>query len=90
MEPEQLRELATNAKLDHWPPHLGVTTDAEKIEYIVQRLRESVSESERLSGVDDTNQALEEENAFLKNDIEDLKDRLKKIHELIPTDARKQ
>jgi predicted nuclease with TOPRIM domain len=36
-----LHELATNAELDHWPPHLGVTTDAEKIAYLAERLREA-------------------------------------------------
>lgn len=42
MEADQLRELATNATLNHWPPHLGVTTDAEKIQYLADRLRETV------------------------------------------------
>ena len=35
-----LHELATNAQMDHWPPHLGVRTDAEKIAYLAERLRE--------------------------------------------------
>lgn len=41
MDNEQLQQLATNATLSHWPPHLGVTTEAEKVEYLAQRLRES-------------------------------------------------
>ena len=82
MDTNQLNELATNARLNHWPPHLGVSTDTEKIEYLAERLRETVDESERLIGVDDTNQALEEENDALKSDIEDLKDKLKQIQEL--------
>jgi hypothetical protein len=35
MNSEQLQELAINALLDHWPPHLGVQTEAEKVEYLV-------------------------------------------------------
>jgi chromosome segregation ATPase len=35
-----LHELATNAELNHWPPHLGVRTDTEKIAYLAERLRE--------------------------------------------------
>jgi hypothetical protein len=82
MDANQLRELATNAQLDHWPPHLGVTTDAEKVEYLAQQLRESIDEAERLAGVDETNTALQEENDFLRSDIEDLKDKLKQIRDL--------
>ena len=41
MDAEQLQQLATNAQLNHWPPHLGVTTDAEKVEYLAQWLREA-------------------------------------------------
>ena len=41
MGAEQLQQLATNAELNHWPPHLGVTTDAKKVEYLAQRLREA-------------------------------------------------
>lgn len=40
-----LRELANNARLNHWPPHLGVRTEAEKIEYLAQAL-ESVDDYE--------------------------------------------
>lgn len=42
MDTNQLQLLATNARLDHWPPHLGVRTDAEKVEYLAQRLEEAV------------------------------------------------
>lgn len=41
MDANQLNELANNAELNHWPPHLGVTTDAEKVEYLAARLREA-------------------------------------------------
>ncbi len=42
MEPNQLHELATNASLNHWPPHLGVVSESDKIQYLADRLRESV------------------------------------------------
>lgn len=41
MDANQLRELATNATLNHWPPHLGVVTEADKIQYLADRLREA-------------------------------------------------
>ncbi len=41
MDSEQLQELATNAELNHWPPHLGVRTDAEKIELLARQLAQS-------------------------------------------------
>lgn len=48
MEADQLRELATNAQLDHWPPHLGVRTEAEKIEYLAWHLEETANRAEDL------------------------------------------
>lgn len=43
MEPQQLLELADNAEQGFWPPHLGVTSDAEKIAYLAERLGEAVN-----------------------------------------------
>lgn len=51
MDTNQLQQLATNAELNHWPPHLGVTAEAGKIEYLAQRLRE-VAEREAASGTE--------------------------------------
>ncbi len=82
MDANQLRELATNALTGFWPPHLGAKTNPEKIEYLAEQLREAANETERLAGVDGTNEALEEENNLLRSDIEDLKDKLKQIQEL--------
>jgi hypothetical protein len=47
MDANQLQELATNARLDHWPPHLGVRTEAEKIAYLAERLREAADAETR-------------------------------------------
>lgn len=82
MEPNQLHELATNVELNHWPPHLGVRTDAEKIQYLAARLREAANEYESLGGVYEANQSLLEENDMLKSDIKNLKYKLKQIQEL--------
>lgn len=35
------QELATNALVNHWPAHLGVKTDAEKIEYLARALEKA-------------------------------------------------
>lgn len=44
MNPQELIDLALNARLDHWPPHLGVKTDAEKVEYLANKLDEAATE----------------------------------------------
>lgn len=38
MDAQELRELATNALTGHWPKHLGVSTDAERIEFLARKL----------------------------------------------------
>jgi uncharacterized coiled-coil DUF342 family protein len=48
-----LHELATNAELNHWPPHLGVRTDAEKIAYLAERLREAGDADARVDELSD-------------------------------------
>ena len=68
--------------LGHWPPHLGVRTDAEKVQYLADRLREAARDGDIIDQLNDKISALEEENAFLQSDNESLKDRLAKIREL--------
>lgn len=70
MDSQQLHELATNARLNHWPPHLGVTTDAEKIEYLAQRLSEAADAEARADGLEDELTTAREENDML-HDLED-------------------
>jgi signal transduction histidine kinase len=48
MEPNQLHELATNAELNHWPPHLGVVSESDKIQYLADRLREAAERTDDL------------------------------------------
>ena len=38
---DDLQELATNARMDHWPAHLGVKTEQEKIEYLASVLEKA-------------------------------------------------
>lgn len=83
MDAEQLQQLATNAELNHWPPHLGVTTDAEKIEYLAQRLREVADTEERADGLEDelaemrlANDALQEKANDLQDQNAELQDRV--------------
>lgn len=44
MDSNDLRELATNALIGHWPPHLGVNTDAERIEFLARKLESAADE----------------------------------------------
>lgn len=44
MDSNQLRTLSVDALTGYWPPHLGVKTDAEKIEYLAQRIDEAADE----------------------------------------------
>jgi uncharacterized coiled-coil DUF342 family protein len=82
-----LHELATNAELNHWPPHLGVTTDAEKIAYLAEALRQSEEQqvndgeirAEMQNEIDklrDVAQDLEERLDSLRDDLDALKEKL--------------
>jgi hypothetical protein len=37
-EIERLRRIATDAQVNHWPPHLGLNTDAERVEFLAKAL----------------------------------------------------
>jgi len=82
-----LHELATNAELNHWPPHLGVTTDAEKIAYLAEALRQSeeqqVNDGEiraeiqnEIDKLRDVAQDLEERLDSLRDDLDALEEKL--------------
>lgn len=76
MEPNQLHELATNATLNHWPPHLGVVTDTDKIQYLADRLRETANE---LGHANSLLQKYEE----LGTDIDDLQANITRVQEAL-------
>lgn len=47
MENSQVKDIAVGAMIGHWPAHLGLTTDSEKIEWLarqVERLTDEVDE----------------------------------------------
>lgn len=82
MEPEQLRELATNAQLDHWPPHLGVRTEAEKIQYLASQLQAAATIEANNDELREELKAAQDRIDWLESDNDELKDKLKKIREI--------
>lgn len=82
MEAQEIINLSINARMNHWPPHLGVNTDAEKIEYLSTKLDESATELVRLEHVDDENRSLQEERDLYASEVQDLRDKLKQISEM--------
>lgn len=69
MEAEQARELALNARLNHWPPYLGIRTDAEKLEHLATRLDEAATSMFINETLADENEALREENNWYKEKL---------------------
>lgn len=97
MDSNQLQELATNARLNHWPLHLGVKTDSEKIEYLAQRLKEAADAEKRADELADELETIQEEHAgdeierdelkayieTLKSDVKKLESKLAAIREIV-------
>lgn len=81
MEIQELENLSSAARLGHWPPHL-LAPDEDKVYKLGEALQQAVERIWELEGVVDTNKALEEENDYLKTDVEDLKDTIKRIREM--------
>jgi peptidoglycan hydrolase CwlO-like protein len=79
MDSNQLNEFATNALLNHWPPHLGVRTEAEKMEYLAQRLTEAADAEERADGLADELETAQEEVPLLRDENADLADQIKTL-----------
>jgi peptidoglycan hydrolase CwlO-like protein len=79
MDAEQLRELATNAETNHWPAHLGVTTDAEKVEYLAARLREVADTETRLDELTTELETADSENGELESDKAELEEQVKSL-----------
>ena len=83
MEADQLRELATNAQLDHWPPHLGVKTDAEKIEYIAQALKSVDDYEAQIEAIAAERDDLADQVTGLEDKLYDQNERIDKIEGLM-------
>jgi peptidoglycan hydrolase CwlO-like protein len=86
MDTNQLQELVLNARLDHWPPHLGVKTDAEKIEYLAQRLEEAADAETRADDLADQLETAQEQSDEFEGQLEaanaeihDLKETIKEL-----------
>ena len=75
MDATDLRTLATNALTGHWPAHLGVATDAEKIEYLARRLEELADNAESV-------ERLEEQVDKLTDKVGELTDELGELEEI--------
>lgn len=83
MNPQELIDLALNARLDHWPPHLGVKTDAEKIEYLATELDEAATQIVYNETLANENAALREEVDDLQIKVSGLEDKLRKVREAV-------
>lgn len=93
MELNQLHELAHNATLNHWPPHLGVVTEQDKIQYLADRLREVADAETRADELaeqlkaaqDDIDRVadLEDQVKTLKSDLELAHTQLEQIREIV-------
>lgn len=82
MNTQELIDLALNARLDHWPPHLGVKTDAEKIEYLATALDEAATQIVSNETLSDEDAALREERDDFERKADNLERRLEQIRDL--------
>lgn len=83
MDGEQLRELATNATLNHWPPHLGVRTEGDKIQYLADRLREAGDAEDRSNELADQLEAVREEGYESERQLEAARAEIYDLNEII-------
>lgn len=82
MEAQEFIDLALNARLNYWPPHLGLKTDAEKIEHLAAQLDKAATGVINAEVLADENETLREEKSFLENEVADLRHKLEQIHSL--------
>lgn len=82
METQEMINLALNARLGHWPPHLGLNTDAQRIEYLATRLDEAATQIVNAETLQDENAALREERDDFEAKYLNAQSALDKIREL--------
>lgn len=84
MDANQLNELATNARLNHWPPHLGVVTEAEKVEYLAQQISTIIETGDaEIVSLEDRVKFLEGESMDLQNTIDARDDKIDRLESKI-------
>lgn len=79
MDADQLQALSINARLDHWPPHLGVRTEAEKVECLANALGEVTLRDAQIDELENQIEALQEETADLENKLDSRDDQIEKL-----------
>jgi peptidoglycan hydrolase CwlO-like protein len=79
MNANQLNELATNALLDHWPPHLGVQIEAEKVEYLANAIQFVIAKDVEVEALEDQIKALDEEAVYLQNKLDNRDDQIAQL-----------
>lgn len=72
MDADQLRELATNALTGHWPAHLGVNTDQEKIEHLARAIEKAADDIRDADALEERADEAETECSELKAEIEEV------------------
>lgn len=70
MEPNQLIQIAKDAQINHWPPHLGLNTDAERIYWLACQLENAAGAQDE---VEDLAQKLSDADANYGDIDEELK-----------------
>lgn len=48
----RLQQIATDAQVGHWPPHLGLNTDAERIEFLAEKLLRAIDTMSKIADCD--------------------------------------
>jgi predicted RNase H-like nuclease (RuvC/YqgF family) len=71
MDASQLRELATNALTGYWPAHLGLKTDAERIEYLARCIETAADEIQQGDEAFEQVTELETKTERLQNEIDE-------------------
>lgn len=81
METEQLRTIAKDAQINHWPPHLGLNTDAERIHWLAQQLESAVELYDRIDELEDDLATQKEWTDAANGEVEELRDEIAKLKE---------
>lgn len=72
MDNTQLKAIATGALTGHWPAHLGLTTDAEKIEWLARTVEGMADED--VEAIKDQSDSFEDDLAAAEDAIKDIED----------------